>query len=186
MAFSTYWPLSFALILMAAFGAWVFIHSNRSYLLRWVIVPLSLCVSVVSAKVYDAALGYAMQGELPAKFLYLGHHVVVEKNHKTAIEVWTKAGKTRLYRIAYSKSAESAMDGAREQAKNGQPVLMERREAPPQDKHAARSGGRELGSEPMYESRILLPSEINPKISDAQVRGAAARATDASSESRSD
>ena len=107
MAFSNYWPLSFTLILMAGFGAWVFIHSNRSYLLRWIIVPLSLCVSVVSAKVYDAALGYALQGDLPAKFLYLGHHVVVEQNH---------------------------------------------------------FGGRESGGQPLYESRIVLPSEINPKI----------------------
>ncbi|HUL64808.1 MAG TPA: hypothetical protein VLW55_09350 [Burkholderiaceae bacterium] len=163
MAFSNYWPLSFTLILMAGFGAWVFIHSNRSYLLRWIIVPLSLCVSVVSAKVYDAALGYALQGDLPAKFLYLGHHVVVEQNRKTAIEVWTKAGKTRLYRISYSKSAESAMDAAREQAKTGQPVLMERREGPAQEKRASRFGGRESAGEPIYESRIVLPSEINPK-----------------------
>jgi len=163
MAFSTYWPLSFALILMAAFGAWVFIHSNRSYLLRWVIVPLSLCVSVVSAKVYDAALGYAMQGELPAKFLYLGHHVVVEKNHKTAIEVWTKAGKTRLYRIAYSKATEGAMDAAREQAKSGQPVLMQRHEGAGQETKGVRSGGGSSTQEAIYESRILLPSEIDPK-----------------------
>ena len=163
MAFSTYWPLSFTLILMAGFGAWVFIHSNRSYLLRWVIVPLSLCVSVVSAKVYDAALGYAIQDELPPKFLYLGHHVVVEQNHKTAIEVWTKSGKTRLYRITYSKSAEGAMDAAREQAKSGQPVLMERRSAPPSEKRAVGPSGRETSPEPLYESRILLPSELNPK-----------------------
>jgi hypothetical protein len=119
---------------------------------------------VVSAKVYDAALGYALQGDLPAKFLYLGHQVVVEQNHKTAIEVWTKAGKTRLYRIIYSKEIESAMDAARERAKTGQPVMMERRDAPGQEKRTARFGGRESGGEPMYESRILLPSEINPKI----------------------
>jgi hypothetical protein len=164
MAFSNYWPLSVTLLLMAGFGAWVFIHSNRSYLLRWIIIPLSLCVSVVSAKVYDAALGYALQGDLPAKFLYLGHHVIVDQNHKTAIEVWTKAGKTRLYRIVYSKAAESAMDAAREQAKTGQPVMMERREIPGQEKRTARFGGRETGGEPVYESRIVLPSEIIPKI----------------------
>jgi len=132
------------------------------------------------------ALGYALQGELPAKFLYLGHHVVVEQNHKAAIEVWTKAGKTRLYRIAYSKSAESAMDNAREQAKTGQPVLMERREGSTQEKRAVRSGGKDSVAQPMYESRIVLPSEINPKISDAPFRDAAANRTEASPESRSD
>src|SRR5215467_7606817 len=113
MVYTTYWPLAFGLILMAGFGAWVFIHSNRSYLLRWVIIPLALGVSVVSARVYDVGLGYAIQGEPPAKFVYLGHHVIIEKNHKSAIEVWTKAGKTRLYRIAYTKAAETAMDAAR-------------------------------------------------------------------------
>jgi hypothetical protein len=64
--------------------------------------------------------------------------------------------------------------------------MMERREGPAQEKHAMRSGGRESAGQPIYESRIVLPSEINPKISDAPFRDAAANRTEASPESRSD
>jgi len=64
--------------------------------------------------------------------------------------------------------------------------LMERREGSTQEKRAVRSGGKDSVAQPMYESRIVLPSEINPKISDAPFRDAAANRTEASPESRSD
>jgi len=67
----------------------------------------------------------------------------------------------RLYRIAYSKPAEEAMDKAREQAKGGQPVVMRKRATAPSS-----SGGierMETGTGQPYESNVLLPSDINPK-----------------------
>ena len=163
MAIATYWPLAFGLVLIAGFGAWVFIHSNRSYLLRWVMIPLALGVSVVSAKVYDARLGYAVSAELPVKFVYLGHQVIVERNRKTGIEVWAKSAGTRLYRIAYSRSAEGAMDVAREQAKAGQPVVMQRRQASAAKTSSQLASTQQSNDEPMYESRIVLPSDVDPK-----------------------
>src|SRR5438552_14045296 len=73
MRIETHWPLALCLILIAGFGAWVFIHSNRSYLLRWALIPISLVVAVLSSWIYDAGLGYAVAAELPEKFVYLGH-----------------------------------------------------------------------------------------------------------------
>ena len=156
-----YWPLALGLILMAGFGAWVFIHSNRSYLLRWALIPAALVVAVVSARLYDARLGYAVAGELPPKFVYLAHQVVVEQNRKSGIEVWVRTGGTRLYRIPYAKPTEEAMDQAREQAKGGQPVVMRKR---PAEQGSIGTGGMsQVRAEHGYESKVMLPSDLNPK-----------------------
>jgi len=162
MRVETHWPLVLGLILIAAFGSWVFIHSNRSYLLRWTLVPVSLVVAVLTARLYDAGLGYAVAAELPEKFVYLGHQVVVEKKHKAGIEIWAQNGDTRLYRIAYSKPAEEAMDKAREQAKGGQPVVMRKRAAAAVTSGAGNNRTESAAEQP-YESNIVLPSDINPK-----------------------
>jgi hypothetical protein len=161
MRVDTHWPLALGLILIAGFGTWVFIHSNRSYLLRWVLIPVSLVVAVLSARIYDAGLGYAVAAELPHKFLYLGHQVVVEKKRKAGIDVWAQTGSTRLYRIPYSKPAEQAMDQAREQAKSGQPVVMQKR--PAEASSTGEGPMMEAESEQPYESNVVLPSDLDPK-----------------------
>lgn len=153
-----YWPLGFGLLLIAGFGSWVFIHSNRSYLLRWAVIPISLMVAVASAKVYDARLGYAVAAQLPPKFIYLGHQVVVEKNRKAGLEVWTREAATRLYRIGYSKPMEQALDRAHEQARSGLPVVMHRSQGGAPSNAKAGDAGVEG-----YESNVVLPAEINPK-----------------------
>jgi hypothetical protein len=160
MQLTTYWPLAFGLILIAGFGSWVFIHSNRSYLLRWAIIPLSLLVAVASAQVYDARLGYAVAKELPKRFVYLGHQVVVEEKHKTGIEVWAQVTENRVYRIPYSKPMEEALDHAREQAKAGLPVVMSRRQA---GTKSGPMGAIADSDAPPYDSNVVLPSEMNPK-----------------------
>lgn len=160
MQLTSYWPLAFGLILVAAFGSWVFIHSNRSYLLRWALIPLSLVVAVASARVYDARLGYAVPAELPQKFVYLGHQVLIEDKHKTGIEVWAQVSGNRLYRIPYSKPMEQALDHAREQAKGGLPVVMNRRQAGKASKSSGALAGS--GTAP-YDSNIILPSDLDPK-----------------------
>lgn len=157
---TSYWPLTFGLVLIAGFGSWVFIHSNRSYLLRWALIPLSLAVAVASAKVYDARLGYAVAAELPKRFVYLGHQVVVEEKHKTGIEVWAQVTENRVYRIPYSKPMEEALDRAREQAKGGLPVVMNKRGG---GNKSGKSGVlADAGTMP-YDSNIVLPSELEPK-----------------------
>jgi hypothetical protein len=158
----THWPLAFGLLLVAGFGSWVFIHSDRSYLLRWAMIPLSLAVAVASAKVYDAGLGYAVPERLPPQFVYLGHQVVVERQHKAGIEVWARAARTRLYRIPYSKPMEKALDRAREQAKSGLPVVMHRQERSA-DPQGAMQGRQLAQSSEVYESNVLLPSQLDPK-----------------------
>lgn len=166
-----YWPLALGLLLVAGFGSWVFMHSNRSYLLRWAIIPVSLVVAVASAKVYDARLGYAVAASLPPKFVYLGHQVVVERMHKAGIEVWAQAARTRLYRIPYSKPMEEALDRAREQAKSGLPVMMQRRGTARRGEGAQQARGTpgagagrlaDSGGAP-YESNVVLPSDLDPK-----------------------
>lgn len=160
MMITSYWPLAFGLLLVAGFGSWVFIHSNRSYLLRWAIIPLSLAVAVASTAVYDARLGYAVAAELPRRFVYLGHQVVVQEKHKAGIEVWAQVTQNRVYRIPYSKPMEEALERAREQAKGGLPVVMSRRTGknePGKDGTLADAGVMP------YESNIVLPSELNPK-----------------------
>lgn len=154
----SYWPLALGLILIAGFGSWVFIHADRSYLLRWALIPVSLVVAVASAKIYDARLGYAVAADLPPRFVYLGHQVVLERKHKAGIEVWAQAARTRLYRIPYSKPMEQALERAREQSKSGLPVVMNRRSG------ARGAPGRLADSSgPPYESNVLLPSELTPK-----------------------
>jgi hypothetical protein len=155
-----YWPLALGLILIAGFGAWVFIHSNRSYLLRWAVIPAALIVAVVSAKLYDARLGYAVAADLPDKFVYLAHSVVIEQNHKSGIEVWARTSATRLYRIPYSRTAEQAMDQAREQSQGGQPVVMQKR---PKPDGSEGSGESQVRPEQAFESRVILPADVNPK-----------------------
>ena len=121
-------------------------------------IPISLVVAVASAKVYDARLGYAVAAELPAKFIYLGHQVVVEKNRKAGLEVWAREAATRLYRIGYSKPMEQALDHAREQARSGLPVVMHRNAGGMPSNARAGNPGMEG-----YESNVVLPSEMNPK-----------------------
>ena len=157
---ASYWPLAFGLVLVAGFGSWVFIHSNRSYLMRWAMIPLSLAVAVASAKVYDARLGYAVAAELPKRFVYLGHQVVVEEKHKTGIEVWAQVSENRVYRIPYSKPMEEALEHAREQAKGGLPVVMNKHAS---DKKPGRDGALADSGTMPYDSNIVLPSELNPK-----------------------
>jgi hypothetical protein len=161
MRVETHWPLLLGLLLIAGFGGWVFIHSNRSYLLRWALIPVSVVVAVLSSRVYDAGLGYAAAAELPEKFVYLGHHVVVEKKRKAGIDVWAQTEGTRLYRIPYSKPTEQAMDKAREQAKGGQPVVMHKRAGA--EPSADRDRPMQSQSEHPYESNVMLPSDVNPK-----------------------
>lgn len=161
----SHWPLAFGLLLIAAFGSWVFIHSDRSYLLRWAMIPLSLAVAVASAEVYDSGLGYAVAAQLPAKFVYLGHQVVLEKQRKAGIEVWARAARTRLYRIPYTKPMEEALNRAREQSKSGLPVVMQQRSA--EDGGAQRLAGRGGSREKVYESNVLLPSDLAPKSAEA-------------------
>jgi hypothetical protein len=156
----SHWPLLVGLVLIAGFGSWVFIHSNRSYLLRWAVIPLSLVVAVASAKMYDARLGYAVAQQLPEKFVYLGHQVVVEQKHKAGIEVWVRVAETRLYRIPYTRPMEEALDHAREQSKAGLPVVM-RKSAHPSDKKGVRALA-DSGAQ-VYESNVVLPSDLNPK-----------------------
>ena len=157
---TSYWPLAFGLLLVAGFGSWVFIHSDRSYLLRWAIIPLSLAVAVASAKVYDARLGYAVAAELPKRFVYLGHQVVVEEKHKTGIEVWAQVTENRVYRIPYSKPMEEALERAREQAKGGLPVVMNKRAG---GNRSGKDGAlADAGTMP-YDSNVVLPSDLNPK-----------------------
>lgn len=157
---SSYWPLAFGLVLVAGFGSWVFIHSNRSYLLRWAIIPLSLAVAMASAKVYDARLGYAVAAELPKRFVYLGHQVVVEERHKTGIEVWAQVTENRVYRIPYTKPMEEALERAREQAKGGLPVVMKKRSG---DSSSGKTGALAAAGAIPYDSNVVLPSELSPK-----------------------
>jgi hypothetical protein len=166
MIAETHWALALGLMLIAGFGSWVFIHSNRSYLLRWAIIPVSVIVAVLSARLYDVRLGYAVPADLPPKFMYLGHRVIVEKKRKTGIEVWVQTASTRLYRIPYSKPVEEAMDKAREQAKGGQPVLMRKRETAgtsTRDTSTRAAAIPDSPKEAAYESNVMLPSDLDPK-----------------------
>jgi len=152
----TFGPLALGLLLIAGFGAWVFMHSPRSYLLRWLLIPTVFIVAVLSARVYDLRLGYAVPEALPEKFVYLGHHVVIGHGKKVGIEVWAQVGSTRLYRLAYSKPLEEAMEKAKEQGGKG-PVVMHKR-----GQKRSGSNGEGEEAEP-FESNIVLPSEIEPK-----------------------
>ena len=123
-----YGPLAAILVVMAGFSAWVFLHSKRSYLLRWLLVPASLAAALCSAQIYDLRLGFAAPAELPARFVYLGHHIVVKNGEKVAIEVWAQTRETRLYRLPYSKPLEQSLQAGSEKGRKGRgPVVMHRR-----------------------------------------------------------
>ena len=154
-----FFPLFAGLCLMAGLAAWVFIHSNRSYRLRWALIPAAFLIAAMSSSLYPSRLGYAVAMPLPEKFVYLGHHVVVVQNQKVALEVWGQTRATRLYVVPYSKPMERALEQAQQAGRGGEPVVMHRRQG-----GAPGVPGKPTQSdlEP-YESNIILPEEVNPK-----------------------
>jgi hypothetical protein len=163
MSIESHWPLGLGLLLIAGFGSWVFIHSNRSYLLRWALIPASLVVAIASSRVYDARLGYAVAAELPPNFVYLGHKVVLERAHKAGIEVWAQAADSRLYRIPYSKPMEQALEHAHDQARSGLPVVMHKRKGKSGEGQSGRGGRLAESTDALYDSNVVLPSDLDPK-----------------------
>lgn len=143
-------PLVVVLLLLLSFAAWVFIHSPKSYLLRWLLVPMVFVAAAFSAYAYGLRLGYAAPTTLPTKFVYLGHHIVVVQGEKVGIEVWAQTRNTRLYRIPFSQGAEKAMDAAKVKGKRGSVVMT-------------KEGEQKEGKGDPYESNIVLPEDIDRK-----------------------
>ena len=150
-------PAIFVLTLWSAFTTFVFIKSPVEYLLRWALIPLGLIAAVAFGYFTWVAYGYSVQMPLPDSFDFLGYHVLISNNKKTAIEIWVSGERTRLYVIPYSKDAEKKLKEAAEKKKAGGIVRMR--------KHKNNNGmGDKDGREDYpFESNLLLPPDINPK-----------------------
>lgn len=154
-----FFPLATGLLFMAGFAAWVFIHSHKSYRLRWLLIPSALIVATLTYLLYDVRLGYSVPEPLPDKFVYLGHHVVIAHNQKVGIEVWAQTRDTRLYEVAYSRELEQILEFAKKKAQQGQPVVMEKGKEGREGK-----GTKGDGKDEPFQSNIVLPDQINPKV----------------------
>lgn len=146
-------PIILILLAWSALASFVFIRSPARYLMRWMLIPGSLLAAVVFGYFCSLSLGYAVPLEPPAEFDFLGYNVVVRDNQKVAIEIWVDGWRTRLYRIPYSKQAEEAMKEAAKKGQGGGVVHMERDEQ-----------GEGSSQAPPYQSNILTPSDLSPKV----------------------
>lgn len=153
----TLWPICVALLLWTALSVYVFIKAPVSYYLRWTLIPASFVAVFVVFTTLTASLGYAVDRTLPPKFEFLGYRVILSGVKKSAIEVWVAGKHTRLYVIPYTKEAEKAFKEAEAKKKQGGQngaVVM----------GGKKGKGKPGEAEEPYESNLLLPHQITPKV----------------------
>jgi hypothetical protein len=150
------WPATAVLLIFAAFAIWVFIRTPSSYYLRLALIPGGLLTAILFGWYMWLSYGFAVPEELPEVYDFLGYHVVIKDNRKTAIEVWVEGRRSRLYVIPYSKQAEQALKEASAKKRTGAVIRMQ--------KKAGRGGDSKGGANDYpYESNLMLPQDFNPK-----------------------
>lgn len=149
------WPLVIAFLLIACFTLYVFIHSERRYRLKMVLVPALLATAAFSFTWFGGRLGYAAPAPLPQNFEYVTHRLVVEDNRKAWVDILLVSRKplqrdARLHRLPWSKPLEDALKQAQRMQREG--------------------GGRiEIDSQgrgdpyPQWVPRRVLPQDDAPK-----------------------
>ncbi len=150
------WPLVTALLALTGFALYVFIHNDRRYRVKLVLIPALLWTALFSFLWFGGRLGYAYPAGLPLAFEYVAHKLILEDNRKSWIDVMAVSRKplerdARLHRVPWSKPLEDALKKAREMQRGGGSIHME----------LGRNG---IGDPyPQWVPRRVLPQDVTPK-----------------------
>lgn len=149
-----FWPLVAALLALAAFTLYVYIHSEGRYRLKLVLIPALLAATTFSFTWFGARLGYACPAGLPASFEYLAHRVVAEQSRKAWIEILVLSRKplerdARLHRVPWSKALEEALTKARQMKQAGGGWIE-------MDRHDGDDAAQ-------WVPKRVLPQDVSPK-----------------------
>ncbi len=148
------WPLVLTLFTLAAFALYVFVHNDRLYRLKLVLIPAVLLATLFSFSWFGARLGYAYPAGLPPAFEYVAHKLILVENRKAWLDVMVVSRKplerdARLHRMPWSKPLEDALKKARQMQKGGGMIVMENKG----------KGDRY----PQWMPRRVLPQDAVPK-----------------------
>jgi hypothetical protein len=147
------WPVVVALLAFVGFALYVFIHTDRLYRLKLLLIPGVLAMAAFSFTWFGHRLGYAYPEGLPRSFEYVAHRVILVENRKAWVDVLVVSRQplerdARLHRLPWSKKLEDALKQAHQMQKGGGRVEM----------------GRGNGDEyPEGVPRRVLPQDDVPK-----------------------
>lgn len=97
------------------FSLFVFITSRVNFWIRFIGIPLILTLSIWGYAELDRILGYAYPGQLPEKAQYISSTIEAKESGEGLwIIMWVRedSGRTRLYKIEYSKKKEERIKEA--------------------------------------------------------------------------
>ena len=148
------WPLVATLLVLAAFALYVYVHSDRLYRLKLLLIPAMLAAVAFSFTAFGARLGYGYPAGLPESFEYVTHRLVLENNRKAWVDVLVVSRKplepdARLHRLPWSKGLEDSLKQAQRMQKGDGWVEMDRT-----------GEGDEY---PQWIPRRVLPQDASPK-----------------------
>jgi hypothetical protein len=147
------WPLVVALLAFVCFALYVFVHTDRFYRLKLLLIPALLAMSAFSFTWFGQQLGYAYPAGLPRSFEYVAHRLILVENQKTWLDILVVSRQplerdSRLHRLPWSEKLEDALKKAHQMQKGGGRVEM----------------GRGDGDDyPQWVPRRVLPQDDAPK-----------------------
>ena len=125
------WPVIIGLLAFVGFALYVFIHTDRFYRLKLLLIPALLAMSAFSFTWFGQQLGYAYPEGLPRSFEYVAHRLILVDNRKAFVDILVVSRKplerdARLHRMPWSQKLEDALKNAHQMQKGGGRVEMGR------------------------------------------------------------
>ena len=151
-------PIIAASLVIFAIALFVFLKSNTSVLVKFMLVPIALSISVFMPIMLATFLGKAMPVlEIPEKATVLAHKTIILDGKKTKIEIWiTESASTRLLVIPFSKNLEKALKEAQKGREAGNITELQRQ--------PGKNKSKQMGDESEYYVKIVpLINEMPPK-----------------------
>ena len=113
------WPLVVALLAFVCFALDVFVHTDRFYRLKLLLIPAVLATAAFSFTWFGQQLGYAYPEGLPRASEYVAHRVILVDNRKAWVDILVVSsqpletvGDARLHRLPWSQKLEDALKHA--------------------------------------------------------------------------
>lgn len=114
--------VSIGIIILAIFSCYIFLKTPIKYYLKFIIVPVIIGLSLLSAYTYDSFLGTANYSYPVGEFDVI-YYDVYKKNNAMVVDLLIKQkGLKRLYTIPYSKKLVNQLNQVSVQAKKGMKV----------------------------------------------------------------
>jgi hypothetical protein len=151
-------PVIIASLVIFAISLFIFLKSNTSVLVKFMLVPIALSISVFMPMTLTTFLGKAMPvSEMPEKAAVLSHKTVILDGKKTKIEIWiAESTSTRLLVIPFSKNLEKALKEAQRGREAGNITELQRR--------PGKNKSKQIGDESEYELKMVPQiNEMPPK-----------------------